>query len=588
MLYEEILVSVRLYTTIPHSNPYQVTMEEAGKAALSILQGRKGVDNASITGIESMSDSNNNIVMYEVQTSENTSVLLSGNKNCRPLLGFYECSQGSLLHDSTDIPEGLRFLLDWYYEQIVQSFDEAKMGASNVSVWDSIVEVLSTPSAKSLSSVGPLTTSSWGQSFSNDRYGDSNAYNYYIPAGGSCSHQLVGCVAVAMGQLMYYWKYPVWNNKRVQQFDWCNMTDLLYSYSTNYEANRNAIATLLSDCGLAVDMEYGCDASGANMKDAAEALENKYGFDYPDSLGYKRRIWNRSDWINMIKRDLDNGYPVVYSGDRYDTTDEENRGWSGHAFICDGYNSQGLFHFNWGWRGDYSTPESYFDLDDLNPGGNRNYKFWHDAIFGVRPKYNQDMCDITLHIEDYYSAFAIYEQMGNPFWSYIPETMTHLVSASSGSDPTWRTIEYVAHKSITLQPGFHAERGSTFSARIVPCSKCESEDSALTTRFSAIIACDSVQDSAMNAKTILVNNDAEEIDHHLFPNPSHETITYRGKEVSSMAIYDLSGRAVYRWFVVSKTADEIVVNVKDLRPSTYVLLLNMSDGTREAMGFVKY
>ena len=48
----------------------------------------------------------------------------------------------------------------------------------------------------------------------------------------------------------------------------------------------------------------------------------------------------------------------------------------------------------------------------------------------------------------------------------------------------------------------------------------------------------------------------------------------------------MTGKAVYRWFIVSKTENEIVVNIKDLRPSMYVLL-NMSDGTREVVRFIK-
>lgn len=77
------------------------------------------------------------------------------------------------------------------------------------------------------------------------------------------------------------------------------------------------------------------------------------------------------------------------------------------------------------------------------------------------------------------------------------------------------------------------------------------------------------------------------MDSRLFPNPSHETITYQGKQVKSMSIFDMTGNAVFRWFVMSKTDDEITINIKDLRPSMYVLLLDMSDGTREVKRFIK-
>lgn len=99
---------------------------------------------------------------------------------------------------------------------------------------------------------------------------------------------------------------------------------------------------------------------------------------------------------------------------------------------------------------------------------------------------------------------------------------------------------------------------------------------------------DSNQDSTISAKTVIVNNNDEgSMDGRLFPNPSHETITYQGKQVKSMGIFDMTGNAVFRWFVMSKTDDEITISIKDLRPSMYVLLLDMSDGTREVKRFIK-
>ena len=37
----------------------------------------------------------------------------------------------------------------------------------------------------------------------------------------------------------------------------------------------------------------------------------------------------------------------------------------GHEFVCDGYDGNGYFHFNWGWGG---MSDGYFLLDALNPG----------------------------------------------------------------------------------------------------------------------------------------------------------------------------------------------------------------------------
>lgn len=587
-----VALSILSSTALCQTHRLQVSESEASQAALSILSGRKGVHNASVTDVVRKLDSNSNVVMYDVQTSSKISVLLSGNKSCLPLLGIYDGSRGPLLQDSTNVPNGLQFLLDWYSEQIEHCFVETKMDSKNGSIWDSIVAVCSSPSTKTSSSVAPLTTSRWGQKYPNMGGDNIDAYNYYIPAGGTCLHQIAGCVAVAMGQLMYYWKYPVWNDKRVQQFDWCNMSDSLIYNSENYEANRNAIAFLLYDCGLMANMNYGCEVSLSKNSFAASALNNKYNFDYPDQLGYKSRNGNESDWTNMIKNDLDNGYPVIYGGGYLDSISFK---YSGHTFICDGYNDLGLFHFNWGWNGDYNDPDNYYNLDELDPYGlgDYNYKYYQNAIFGVHPRDEQAMCDITFHLEDYYSVFAIYEHLCNPLLSYIPQTMTHLISASDNSDSQWRTIEngnsieYVAHKSVTLKSGFHAERGSDFVAKIVPCPNCDNNDRTLSKGGNAAenMNTDINEKSEMFdiKDTIAIVKD----EGSLFPNPCKEKITYRGNGVDKVFVYDITGKPVYRWFVLSKTDKEISLDIKNIKTGLYLLYVVNKDGSHSVYKFVK-
>ena len=50
------------------------------------------------------------------------------------------------------------------------------------------------------------------------------------------------------------------------------------------------------------------------------------------------------------------GWPVYYSGSDVD-------GNGGHAFVCDGYDENDLFHFNWGWSG---SGDGFFAIDELN------------------------------------------------------------------------------------------------------------------------------------------------------------------------------------------------------------------------------
>jgi hypothetical protein len=135
-------------------------------------------------------------------------------------------------------------------------------------------------------------------------------------------------VAVAMAQIMYYWKYPVYNPLRINQWDWCNMVDVLNTGSSNYTSERNAIARLIKDCGDAVDMDYDCSGSGARSPKAEGAFKN---FGYHDNADFQRKVWHsNSTWKSRIKSDLNQGRPVYYCSI------------GEHAFVCDGYGSDDI------------------------------------------------------------------------------------------------------------------------------------------------------------------------------------------------------------------------------------------------------
>jgi hypothetical protein len=120
--------------------------------------------------------------------------------------------------------------------------------------------------------------------------------------------------------------------------------------------------------GIAVDMMYSPDGSGAYMGDAAQALINYFGFSPSLHLESKG---NNAQWISMLKAELDLKQPLCYSGHGDD---------GGHAFVCDGYEGTDHFHFNWGWSG-YS--DGYFYVSNLNPS--YNFTNGQSAIFGIVP-----------------------------------------------------------------------------------------------------------------------------------------------------------------------------------------------------------
>jgi len=100
-------------------------------------------------------------------------------------------------------------------------------------------------------------------------------------------------------------------------------------------------------------MDYGTSSS-ASYRNMALALKNNFGYDSNLQL-YSRNFFTRAEWINLLMTELNAARPVLYSG-QADT--------GGHLFVCDGYDSNGLFHFNWGWSG-YSN--GYFQISALDP-----------------------------------------------------------------------------------------------------------------------------------------------------------------------------------------------------------------------------
>ena len=243
-------------------------------------------------------------------------------------------------------------------------------------------------SHKERTEISPLLKTEWNQEY---------PYNLLCPKVDG--HETVtGCVATAMAQVMKYHNFPehgkgthsyFWRpgeeelsfNYDSIPFQWDRM-DNIYDKESSNEA-RNAVAELMLGCGVSVDMHYEPGGSGAATVLMGESLI--------DIFGYSKSLWmpNRAyygyeEWEDMIYADLAEGLPVLYSG-------AGTAG--GHQFVCDGYSSDGFFHFNWGWGG---LSNGYFLLTALNPddlgvgGGAGGFNTSQIATLGVRPGKEDD------------------------------------------------------------------------------------------------------------------------------------------------------------------------------------------------------
>ena len=378
-----------------------------------------------------------------------------------------------------------------------------------------------------------------------------------------------------MGQVIYYWKYPVISPYQVTQFDWCKMSDDIYSTSVNYESHRNSIAFLLLECAKSINTNFGCDGSSAFLWNVDDALINRFGYD--EHADYKRKLWySDDDWKAMIKTDLDRGMPVIYGGQNAIIAD------SGHAFICDGYNIYGQFHFNWGWKKIYN---SYFVLGKLTPGSH-NYSYLQDAVFGIKPKELQDICDITVELGEYYQHhFYVSNGIVSPIVA-IPQTASILISAAANSNtpsswhkiPSGSTATYRAHEEIVLQDGFEAEWGSDFTAEIVPCPACEDPsqhpihpifDSLFPQRQTEPNSLDGAIDAAFSHI-----EDFGFVQAEVYPNPTSGELTVATDGMAeTVVIYNAMGHPIGGWEMLSLGENWLTLDVSALPQGAYIIVI---------------
>lgn len=249
-------------------------------------------------------------------------VIASGDDSVPDILGYSDV--GSIDMDSA--PENVKAWLKGYDEQIS---DNQKSG----------IRSSATRTATVYSAISPMVTTKWNQ-----RY----PYNLSCPEkdGVRC---LTGCVATAMAQLMYFHRakstsqitQPIYSYYPAGTIiDWDNMVENYTGSET--DAQRKAVADLMAYCGRAVSMKYDIGESEASHNNVISALINYFDYNvhmYFGSRG-KRTI---EEWEKMVYDELKFGRPIIMGG-------SDSSG-AGHEFICDGYDGNGYFHFNWGWGG---------------------------------------------------------------------------------------------------------------------------------------------------------------------------------------------------------------------------------------------
>lgn len=542
MKVKTILLVLLLLIGIICNAQQQVTRQEAINAAVNTMKyNNKDVDEFMVDTVFTRINKGR-VLLYEIHFTTGESVLLSGNRSCIPILGLISNNGGfyqqGVLHTNNEIPDGLKYLLDFYSDQVDLCFDNNVKGYY-ADEWDALQNYhqydkdgINTEQIRRVEL--PLNTQ-WGQSMSNDLQDcDYHAYNYYVEATsnscgtGDAAYCPAGCIPVAMGQIMKYWNYPPQVPRWFWEFDFDTMPSELIKSSSNYGDKRKAVASLLQKLGTCIGIQYcnhGNCESGITMENIQMVETAFHEFGYLDATLVSKNHYTDEDWKQLIINEIDNERPVYYSG--IDTTHH-----AGHAFVIYGYRkplfSNCLFYVNWGFWGLFQ--DSQFALGNLTPSPNINNYSYNEAdniaVINVYPSNCWNNIYFIRDKEFNYPDLKYYQA------SNTISTNNRVFDVKSGA-----CVELHA-RNVILTNGFRANYGSTFKATVDPCTA--NSDRSSDKRMRNIDF------------GFLHNNNVREYDNDdrlmLYPNPTMDKLNIilnpNMGSITSITVFDMMGNVV--------------------------------------------
>ena len=312
---------------------------------------------------------------YVFNAMEGGYVIISGDDRTREVLGY--SATGTL--DMDNLPENLQ----WWLEEYARQMEAIEKG----------VAVAAPAHRRSpMVTIAPLVQTRWSQ---------GKPYNLMCPDGSGRDYDedgydpddrcITGCAATALAQVMNYWQWPKESpaldsymtvDFEVKElpattFNWGKMKNSYQSDETGEEAY--AVSELMRYCGQVMYMDYGTDASGSSSS-FRNALVDVFNYSQNTQRLY-RDDYTTDVWEGIVYEELAERRPVLYGG---------ASSAAGHAFVIDGYDGNGLFHFNWGWGGSYddyyvlSIADPYHPGLDASDDGN-GYSSGQEAVIGAQP-----------------------------------------------------------------------------------------------------------------------------------------------------------------------------------------------------------
>ena len=318
-------------------NAHVVTPKEAENIARKYI---KLPTKKATRGLSKQSGYSQNAPYYIYNDAQNKGfVIVSGTTEMGEILAY--SNENAL--DTINLHPGLAQLLNSY-----------KMAFKAINT-NNAVETEAKKGAFFAKTVAPLLKTTWSQ---DAPYNALLGYNY------------TGCVATTISQVLKYHEWPVQGmgnvsyvntsdnrtlsgNLNLSQYDWANMLPNYDAPVQATQAQRNAVAKLMKDVGLASGMQYHPGFAVATNQGAFDAFVKH--FDYQATCVYQSTE-GPSVFADLLRQELVDGFPFYFYGATKDYK-------GAHAWVVDGFDDKGFFHMNFGWNG---QSNGYYSLSALN------------------------------------------------------------------------------------------------------------------------------------------------------------------------------------------------------------------------------
>ena len=289
-------------------------------------------------------DENGDAVFYQFAIREQGFILVSANDAVDPILAY---SVTNNFDKEIHI-----YAVSAYREEVKSAKNTVNPTAQKA--WNKLVNAQPTREIVGQyisEEVKPFVTSQWNQ---------GHYFNYLCPAQEDAhqyqnqnldcdNHVPAGCVATAMTQVMFYYRYPEYGTGGIgyqpihyELDDNNNPTDTfvypwqVQSFNTLHEYDAmpstvdfytGEVAKLMWHAGMSVLMDYGPNGSGAQSAEALTVMKDNWGYNRTAQF-YSRANYSNAKWADTLLMELRQLRPIYYSG-----ADAEG----GHAFVLDGF-----------------------------------------------------------------------------------------------------------------------------------------------------------------------------------------------------------------------------------------------------------